>query len=67
MQCRLSAICWRAIDPAANAIELVKCWVVDRVAGPFPETATDRAIQKRGDWRFAGDPDQHLDADPLMG
>jgi hypothetical protein len=56
MQCSLSRLYWRAVDPIASAIELAKCWVVDRLCGPFPETDVDRAIKQRGDLRFVEDP-----------
>jgi hypothetical protein len=55
---RLSRLYWRAVDPVAGAIELARCWLVDRLCGPFPETPTDRAIRERGDRRFTDDPDQ---------
>jgi hypothetical protein len=57
MQC-LSRLYWRAIDPIANAVEIARCWVVDRLCGPFPETPTDVAIRERGDRRFTDDPNQ---------
>jgi hypothetical protein len=47
--------CWRAVDPVVDLIELAKCWIVDRLYGPFPETPTDRAIRERGDRRFSDD------------
>jgi hypothetical protein len=56
MQCRLSALYWRAVDPIACAVELAKCRLVDWLCGPLPETPTDRAIRERGDRRFTDDP-----------
>jgi hypothetical protein len=35
---RLSRLFWRAVDPIMNVVELAKCWAVDRLCGPFPET-----------------------------
>jgi hypothetical protein len=55
---RICRLYWRTLDFIANALELAKCWVVDRLCGPFPETPTDRAIRDRGDERFADKPDQ---------
>jgi len=54
---RICCLYWRGVDPVANAIERVKCWLIDRICGPFPETSTDRAIRERGDPRFTSDPD----------
>jgi hypothetical protein len=55
MRSFLSRLFWRAIDPIVDAVELVKCWVVDRLCGPFPEQPADRAIREAGDWRFRDD------------
>jgi len=33
---RLSHLYWRAVDPIAVAVKLVRCWLVDRLYGPFP-------------------------------
>jgi hypothetical protein len=49
---RLSRLYWRAVDPVSSALELGKCWLVDRLYVPFPETPIDRSIQERGDQRF---------------
>jgi hypothetical protein len=46
---RLCRQYWRTVDVVANAIELAKCWIVNRLRGPFPETPTCRAIRERGD------------------
>jgi hypothetical protein len=56
MQWWLSRLYWRAVDPIANAVELARCWIVDRLAGPIPESETDRAIREAGDRRFRDDP-----------
>jgi hypothetical protein len=37
-------------------VELVKCWLVDRLCGSFPETETDQRIREAGDRRFRDDP-----------
>jgi hypothetical protein len=55
MQCSVSRLYRRLFDLIVDAIELAKCWIVDRLFGPFPETATDQAIRERGDWRFTDD------------
>jgi hypothetical protein len=55
MRSFLSPLFWRAVDPIVDAVELVKCWIVDRLCGPFPETPTDRAIRKAGDRCFCDD------------
>jgi hypothetical protein len=57
MRSVLSRLFWRAIDPIVDAVEAVKCWFVDALCGPFPETPTDRAIGERGDRRFTYGPD----------
>jgi hypothetical protein len=57
MQRHLFRLYWLAIDRLAGAVELARCWIVDRLCGPFPETPTDRAIRERGDRRFTDDPD----------
>jgi hypothetical protein len=60
MRSFLSRLFWRASDPIVDAVELVKCWVVDWLCGRFPETATDRAIREAGDGRFRdGDANPH--------
>jgi hypothetical protein len=43
MRC-LSRLYLRSVDPVVGAVELVKCWLADRLYGPFPETPIDRAI-----------------------
>lgn len=55
--CSAFPACTGVIDPIARAIELAKCWLVDRLCGPFPETPSDRAIRERGDLRFTSGPD----------
>jgi hypothetical protein len=54
----LSRLYCRATDPAASAVGLMKCWLADRLHGPFPETPTDRAIRERGDRHFTEDRNQ---------
>ena len=49
---------WRGVDTIITAVELAKCWVIDRLCGPIPET--DRAIRERGDRRFT-DPGTSTD------
>jgi DNA-binding sugar fermentation-stimulating protein len=50
-----SRLYWRETAPVVGAVELMKCWVVDRLCGTFPDTPTDRAIRERGDRHFADD------------
>jgi hypothetical protein len=56
MRFSLSRLLWGAIDPIANAVELARCWIVDRLAGPIPESETGQAIREAGDRRFRNDP-----------
>ena len=49
---RLCSVYWRGVDTITAAVELAKCWVIDRLCGPFPETETDRAIRERRDRRL---------------
>jgi hypothetical protein len=56
MQRRPFSLYWRAVDLVAGALALARCWLLDRLCGPFPETPTDRAISERGDRRFTDDP-----------
>jgi hypothetical protein len=37
-------------------VQLARCWIVDRLAGPIPESETDRAIREAGDRPFRDDP-----------